>query len=168
MRKRVLPLLAAFATAIAVLPAGANAQEQELELAPEATKEVIESESGSYIVVMEEDPVVAVVGQDDLDTPIAEELAEDLEENQDEVLEDIGADADDKVNTYTNALNGFSAFLSYEEAQELAANPKVALVLPDELHQLQLQNRGNRVVYIALLCHRGWQSFPVARNPGAH
>ena len=83
---------------------------------------------------MEEDPVVAVVGQDDLDTPVAEDIAEELEEDQDEVLEDIGADSSDKVNTYTNALNGFSAFLSYEEAQELAANPKVALVLPDELH----------------------------------
>lgn len=136
MRKRTLSLLAAFATAIAVLPAGATAQETELELTPDATKDVIESESGSYIVVMEEDPVVAVVGQDDLDTAVAEDIAEDLEEEQDEVLETIGADADDKVNTYTNALNGFSAFLTYEEAQQLAASPKVALVLPDELHQL--------------------------------
>lgn len=136
MRKRTLSLLAAFATAIAVLPAGANAQEPELELTPDGEKAVVESDSGSYIVVMEEDPVVAVVGQDDLDTPVAEDIAEDLEEEQDEVLEDIGADSDDKVNTYTNALNGFSAFLTYEEAQELAANPKVALVLPDELHQL--------------------------------
>lgn len=84
---------------------------------------------------MEADPVVVSVGQDGLDTPAADAIAADLEEAQDEVLADIGADAGDKVNTYTNALNGFSAFLTYEEAQTLAADPKVQLVLPDEVHQ---------------------------------
>ncbi|MGI9646655.1 MAG: S8 family serine peptidase, partial [Ilumatobacteraceae bacterium] len=135
MRKRPFVLLTAFATATALWTTGTSAQELELE--PDgASKHVVESESGSYVVVMEEDPVVVTTGQDGLDTPAAESLAEDLEADQDEVLEDIGADGSDKVNTYTNALNGFSAFLSYEEAQALAADPKVALVMPDVLHQL--------------------------------
>ena len=134
MLKRPLLLLTALATVSATFATGASAEE--LVLAPEGTsKDVVESESGSYIVVMEEDPVVVTVGQDDLDTPAAENLADDLEADQDEVLEEIGGDTSDKVNTYTNALNGFSAFLSYEEAQAIAADPKVALVLPDELHQ---------------------------------
>ena len=84
---------------------------------------------------MEGDPVVVTVGQDGLDTPAAEAIADDLEAEQDEVLADIGADACDKVNTYTSALNGFSSSLTYEEAQALAADPKVELVLPDELYQ---------------------------------
>ncbi len=134
MRTRPLVLLTALATVSATFATGVSAEE--LVLAPDGTsKDVVESETGSYIVVMEGDPVVVTVGQDALDTPAAEAIADDLEEAQDEVLEEIGADAGDKVNTYTNALNGFSAFLTYEEAQELAADPKVQLVLPDELHQ---------------------------------
>ena len=113
-------------------------------LEPDAgSKDVVESETGSYIVVMDEDPVVVTVGQDDLDTPAAEHLADDLEAEQDDVLEDIGGVPADKVNTYTNALNGFSAFLSYDEAQTLAANPKVAVVLPDELHQATTNDSGD-------------------------
>ena len=134
MRKRPFVVLTAFATATALWTTGTSAQEPEL-VPDGASKDVVESESGSYIVVMQEDPVVVSVGQDGLDTPVAESIAEDLEAEQDEVLEDIGADGSDKVNTYTNALNGFSAFLSHEEAQALAADPKVAVVLPDELHQ---------------------------------
>ncbi len=134
MRMRPLALLTTLAIVSATFATGVSAEE--LVLAPEGTsKDVIESESGSYIVVMEGDPVVVAVGQDGLDTAAAEAIADDLEEVQDEVLADIGADAGDKVNTYTSALNGFSSFLTYEEAQTLAADPKVQLVLPDELHQ---------------------------------
>ena len=134
MRKRPLALLTTLAIVSATFATGVSAEE--LVLAPEGTsKDVVESETGSYIVVMEDDPVVVTVGQDALDTPAAEAIADDLEEVQIEVLADIGADAGDKVNTYTTALNGFSSFLTYEEAQTLAADPKVQLVLPDELHQ---------------------------------
>ena len=135
-------LLTALATVTAPFTSGASAQE--LLLAPDgASKDVVESDTGSYIVVMEQDPVVVTVGQDDLDTPTAEDLAKDLEAEQDEVLEDIGGVPADKLNTYTNALNGFSALLSYEEAQTLAANPKVAVVLPDELHQATTSDSGD-------------------------
>ncbi len=134
MRKRPLALLTTLAIVSATFATGVSAEE--LVLAPAGTsKDVVESETGSYIVVMEGDPVVVSVGQDALDTPAAEAIADDLEEVQDEVLAVIGADASDKVNTYTSALNGFSSFLTYEEAQTLAADPKVQLVLPDELHQ---------------------------------
>ena len=134
MFKRPLMLLTAIATVTATLATTASAQT--VELAPVGeSKAVIESDSGSYIVVMEQDPVVVSVGQDGLDTPAAESLAEGLEADQDEVLEEIGADESDKINTYTNALNGFSAFLTYDEAQAIAADPKVAIVLPDELLQ---------------------------------
>ena len=142
MLKRSLVLLTTLATVTATLASGASAEELVLE--PDAgSKDVVESETGSYIVVLDEDPVVVSVGQDDLDTPAAEQLADDLEAEQDEVLEDIGGVPADKVNTYTNALNGFSALLSYDEAQTLAANPKVAVVLPDELHQATTSDSGD-------------------------
>ena len=134
-------LVTAFATAAATLGTGVSAQEVvdssgEVVLEPvNDSKEVVESDTGSYIVVMEEEPVVVTVGQDDLDTPVADAISADLEAEQNEVLADIGAGPAAKINTYTNALNGFSAALSYEEAQVIAADPKVALVLPDELHQ---------------------------------
>jgi subtilisin family serine protease len=134
MLKRPLLLLTVFATVSAAFATAAAAEQLVLE--PDgSSKDVQPSETGSYIVVMEEDPVVVSVGQENLDSSAADALADDLVADQDEVLEDIGADVSEKVNTYTNALNGFSAVLSYEEAQAIAANPKVALVLPDELHQ---------------------------------
>lgn len=140
--KRSLIVLTALATASATFSTGALAEE--LTVAPEGnTKDVIESDTGSYIVVMEAEPVVVTVGQDNLDTTTAAAIADDLEDEQDEVLEDIGADPDDKVNTYTNSLNGFSAFLSHDEAEALAANPKVAVVVPDELLQADTNDSGD-------------------------
>ncbi len=156
-------LATAFATAAATFGAGASAEE--VVLAPDGgSKEVVESDTGSYIVVMEEDPVVVTVGQDGLDTPVADGIAADLEAEQNDVLADIGGDASDKVNTYTSALNGFSAAISYEEAQALAANPKVALVLPDELHQATNFNEGPND-YLELGVRGGaWQSGLTGEN----
>ncbi len=136
MLKRVLIAVTVTATATAGVAVSATAQDvgPGLEVS-EPSKAVEESDNGSYIVVMDEDPVVAVVGQDRLDTPRADALAADLVEAQDEVLESVGAGPEEKVNTYTTSLNGFSATLSYEDAQALAADPKVTLVLPDELRQ---------------------------------
>ncbi len=135
MSRRLLILFALLALVVGALsPVAAGAAQDDA--APASDKSVEESPTGSYIVVMEAEPLVAVVGQDNLDSAAADSLGAELEEVQDDALEDAGAATADKVNTYTNALNGFSAILSYEEAQALAANPKVALVMPDELRQL--------------------------------
>ncbi len=153
MLKRSVVLVTALATVAATFGTGASAEE--VVLAPDGgSKDVVESETGSYIVVMEEDPVVVTVGQDGLDTAEADGIAADLEAEQNEVLADIGGDASDKVNTYTSALNGFSAAISYDEAQALAANPKVALVLPDELHQATHYDEGPHD-YLELGVHGG-------------
>ncbi|MFW2335382.1 S8 family peptidase [Ilumatobacter sp.] len=153
MLKRSVVLVTALATAAATFGTGASAEE--VVLAPDGgSKDVVESETGSYIVVMEEDPVVITVGQDNLDTAEADGIAADLEAEQNEVLADIGGDASDKVNTYTSALNGFSAAISYDEAQALAANPKVALVLPDELQQATHYDEGPHD-YLELGVHGG-------------
>lgn len=95
------------------------------------------SPTGSYVVVMAADPLAVTEGAERLDTPAAEERAEDLVEGQDRALEETGIVEQEKVNEYTVALNGFSALISQEEAQRLAARKDVALVLPDPLRQPQ-------------------------------
>src|SRR5262249_18134106 len=60
----------------------------------------------------------------------------ELVASHDEVLADVGISADEKVQDYTNALNGFSATLTYNQAVKLAGHPNVAAVLPDELRHL--------------------------------
>ena len=94
--------------------------------------EVAKSETGSYIVVMEADPLVVTEGQDALNTPKVQKKAKGLAKGHDKVLEDAGASSSDKVHSYTNALNGFSAVLSYDEAKEVAAQPGVASGHPDD------------------------------------
>lgn len=97
---------------------------------------VVESETGSYIVVMKADPLVATVAVDDLGSPAAQAQGDALVETHDAVLTDAGVSTDAKVQDYTNAVNGFSAIIGYDQALEIAKDPKVALVLPDELRQL--------------------------------
>ncbi|MGB8860059.1 MAG: S8 family serine peptidase, partial [Ilumatobacteraceae bacterium] len=100
------------------------------------SKAVVESETGSYIVVMAADPLIATIAADDLDTPAAQAQGDALDSSHDAVLAEEGISADAKVQDYTNAVNGFSAVIGYDDAVKLANNPKVAVVLPDELRQL--------------------------------
>ncbi len=62
--------------------------------------------------------------------PAADAQAAVLEETHDEVLADAGVDDADKVQDYTNALNGFSAVISHDEAVKLAGSPDVAWCCP--------------------------------------
>ncbi len=107
------------------------------------TKTVVESSTGSYIVVMKQDPLVATIPSADLDTAAAKAQGDALDATHAEVLSDAGVAADAKVQDYQNALNGFSAMISHDQAVALAANPKVSMVLPDELHQVTKDNSGS-------------------------
>jgi subtilisin family serine protease len=100
------------------------------------SKAVVESETGSYIVVMGADPLIKTIGQDALSSPAGDAQAAVLEQSHDATLAQAGISTDSKVQDYTNALNGFSAVLNYDEAVRVAANPKVSMVLPDELRQV--------------------------------
>ena len=108
--KNRLALVGALTVAAASFAPATIAGAQDESPAPESgSKTVIESETGSYIVVMAADPLIATIAADDLDTPAAEAQAAVLEESHDEVLADAGIDTADKVQDYTNSLNGFSA-----------------------------------------------------------
>ncbi len=99
-------------------------------------KSVPESPSGSYIVVMKQDPLVASIDSSQLNTPDAQAQGDSLESTHSEVVAEAGVASDQKVQDYTNALNGFSVLASHDQAVAMAANPKVATVQPDELRQV--------------------------------
>jgi subtilisin family serine protease len=137
--KRPIALIGSAALALAVIAPLSQATAEEP--APDDTslagsKTVVESETGSYIVVMSADPLVTTIAPDALDTPAAEAQGAALDASHDQVLAEAGVSADAKVQDYANALNGFSAKLDYSEAVRIAANSKVSMVLPDELRQV--------------------------------
>ena len=100
------------------------------------SKAVVESETGSYIVVMAADPLVATIAAEDLDSAAALAQGDALDTTHDAVLTEAGISADAKVQDFSNAVNGFSAVLDYNQAVEIANDPRVSMVLPDELRQL--------------------------------
>jgi len=123
-------LATAFATAI---PATGAESGSEAELGSQ--KMVEEGKFDSYIVVMKADPLVVTEGRDNLDTKKANNRGKALKQEQDQVLKDAGVSTNNKTNEYVNALNGFSALVTYDEALAIAADSKVAMVIPDEMQQ---------------------------------
>ncbi len=135
MRRKLPIALLAFATAFATAIPMALAEESEPGDLGQEVPVVEDGEYDSYIVVMEDDPLVTEFSQDALDTAAAEAAASDLEASHDAVMTDAGLDSGDITNDYVNSLNGFSALITHAEAVKLAATSKVALVIPDELLQ---------------------------------
>lgn len=115
-------------------PISAGAAAPTVDLSGEPST-VTESAYGSYVVVMAADPLIAEYGQDGLGSNAAQKEAQGLKKGQEKALEKAGASANDMVHSYVNAVNGFSAMLSYEQAKNLALQPEVAFVVPDELLQ---------------------------------
>jgi subtilisin family serine protease len=130
-RRRAAAVLAALVTAAAVPAIDVGA-------APPAhaqSKQVAESELGSYIVILQGEPLVTTLGQDQLQSRGAAARAAEMAAAHNQLLAQVGASRQQKSHSYTNAVNGFSAFISHAQAEQLAAMPGVALVVPDELQQ---------------------------------
>lgn len=123
-------------TALLVAPAEIAGAKDEVGVPRRSESPALTSRWGSYIVVMRANPLAASVGVDDLGTASAQTRESRLRASHNRVLRSLGAGVE-KIHDYTVALNGFSALLSPEQAATLAANKKVLLVLPDELHQPQ-------------------------------
>lgn len=132
--KRLIVLLTALATALALAIPAVGADSDDAELAP-AERSVDESQFDSYIVIMQADPLVVTEGQDNLDSGKARRRGNELKGSHKKAMEDAGVDPDEIVNTYVNSLNGFSATLSHAQAEKVAGSPGVAMVIPDELQQ---------------------------------
>ena len=104
----------------------------------------IESPNGTYIVLLEEDPVATYDGGEaglratkpadgeklDTRSPEVEEYAGYLEERQQDVAAETGVSPEA---TYQITLNGFSARMSPQEAAKVAGAKGVVGVYPDEI-----------------------------------
>ena len=96
---------------------------------------VADSSSGSYLIRMRAEPLVASIPAAELGGAAADAQGAVLDASHDTVLAAAGVATDNKVQDYSNAVNGFSATLDHEQAAKIAADPNVASVIPDELQQ---------------------------------
>ena len=100
-------------------------------------------EYNSYVVIMEAEPLVVTEGPDRLNTTKAKNRGQQLKASHTQAMRDAGVAPTRIVNTYTTALNGFSALINYQQAVDLAADKNVAMVLPDELVQADTDESGD-------------------------
>ncbi len=130
MSRRFVAFLGSLALGASLLAvptlAGANPDESD------STVEVTESTTGSYVVLMEGDPLVITEGKDRVNTRQGRARGQQMRASQERAAASVGAET---VNEYTVALNGFSSVMSHEQAETLAARKDVRLVLPDEMRQ---------------------------------
>jgi subtilisin family serine protease len=135
--RRTLAIVGAIVLACLALPptliAGAAQSHAAKVVAPHA---VAYSRWGSYVVIMNADPLVVSEGRSHLASRQALARQDRLRASHLRALRGIGSNAR-ILNDYTVALNGFSALLSRDEADALAARKDVALVLPDQLRHVQ-------------------------------
>lgn len=109
-----------------------------------ASKDVAVSETGSYVVLLQDDAAAISVGREQLATAAGVAEMAELEHSHDQVLADHGLAGVEPTNEYTAVLNGFSARLDHAAAERLTADPRVAMVLPDYLRQpMSLTAGGN-------------------------
>ena len=133
MRKRPLALLTTLATVTATFASGATAQE--IVLAPDgSSKAVVESETGSYIVVMDNHPVVVTVGQDGLDTPAAQHLAQTSKPNRTRCSTRSAADPSRQDQHLHERAQRLLGDPHLRRGTDVRRQPEGAIVLPDELH----------------------------------
>ena len=97
------------------------------------SKPVAVSSTGSYIVVMAGGPQAATAPGADLDPSRAVPRAAQLATSHAALLQAVGIPSANKVQDFTNVVDGFSVLLAHDEALRLASLPNVALVLPDEM-----------------------------------
>jgi subtilisin family serine protease len=134
--KRSLLLTAALGLAT-VLPAGIARSSPD---GVQASGAVAVSESGSYIVVLQADPLLGQFDQDQLRSAQAEKQGNAMAKGHAKIMADAGVNPAAKVHSFTNAVNGFSAVISHDDASAIALQKGVAFVIPDELRQLTTDN----------------------------
>ena len=100
------------------------------------------STTGSYVVILRADPLLGSFEQDELRSSRAERAAEEMKRGHAKIMERAGVHPSKKVSDFVNAVNGFSAVISHDEAEAIALQKDVAFVVPDELRQLATDESG--------------------------
>ncbi|MBO0843304.1 MAG: S8 family serine peptidase, partial [Nocardioides sp.] len=98
-------------------------------------KDVTKSRSGSYVVLLKADPLLGTFKRDQLDTAAARSAQQDIIDQHNEILSDAGVPQSTVTQDLSVAENAFALSVSHADAVKLAADPKVAAVVPDELVQ---------------------------------
>jgi hypothetical protein len=137
VKRGTIAATAAAALALVGAPAlvgTANAAPNE---AATAAGKVAKGRWNSYVVVMKADPLLKDFAPEELDSAKAKAKEKTLKASHGKALKKAGLSTRDQTNEYTNSLNGFSVLADHAEAEKLAADPAVAMVVPDELRQKQ-------------------------------
>jgi subtilisin family serine protease len=100
-------------------------------------KTVKNSKQNAYVVLLKSDPLLAKYGKDQLDTSAAHDAQAALIKSHDAIVKAADVSTSDVTQDLTVAANAFSVNVDHAAAVRLAADPKVAAVVPDELVQAQ-------------------------------
>jgi subtilisin family serine protease len=139
VKRRSIVLFAALAMALTTFGPSVAAEESSL---PLDTSRVERGQYDSYVVIMRADPLVVTEGEN-LDTKRARNRGQQLRASHNKALRDAGLNTSKIVNQYVTALNGFSALINHAQAEKIAADKNVLMVLPDELLQPQTDESGD-------------------------
>ncbi|KGN31735.1 hypothetical protein N802_03220 [Knoellia sinensis KCTC 19936] len=129
----ILPLASLAPTAQAA--AGARAAGDKV--AQPAAKPIEKSKTGSYIVLMEADPLARSVKQQDLNKAPANTKRKALKATHDRALKGARISTKARTTDFSNTLNGFAVRTDLKGAERLAKQAGVAAVMPDEMRQPQ-------------------------------
>jgi subtilisin family serine protease len=140
--KRLTTLLTVIAILSMVIPAVAGPDHQR------------QPNARSYVVIMMDDPAVSYEG--DLqglpatkpakgkkinpNSAQVKKYVDHLESAHDRALRAVGVNPNSKTHDYTYSLNGFAAFLTADQAEEVAKQAGVALVMPDTFRYKETDN----------------------------
>ncbi|HUG00030.1 MAG TPA: S8 family serine peptidase [Ilumatobacter sp.] len=106
-------------------------------------REVPVSTTGSYIVVLNADPLLGSFTQDELQSNAAANASVELVQDHDALLDAAGVSVANKTHSYVNSVNGFSATMSHESAVKISLQKNVAFVVADELMQPTTDESGD-------------------------
>ncbi|MFT4264185.1 MAG: S8 family serine peptidase [Nocardioides sp.] len=99
-------------------------------------KSVEKSEYDAYVVLLKSDPLLGKFTKDQLATADAGKAQKAIEADHDAILEDADVPTSAVTQDLSVAANGFAVSADHAAALRLAADPKVAAVVPDELRTL--------------------------------
>ncbi len=145
MRRRWPQVCAVAAVAVASFAAVGNVEAGhdnpgELDVSTLSDGDVI---PGRYVVVMEDEPLVATFGQDGLDSKAAKNAQRGLKKGHDKALAAAGVSANAVTYDYTVAMNGFAVELSDVQAAKMKSADGVLTVIPDVWRQATTDNSGD-------------------------
>ncbi|MEM7321746.1 MAG: S8 family serine peptidase [Actinomycetota bacterium] len=115
-------LLAALMTSVLIAPVSAEVQD---------SSPSVDEQTGRYVVVMAEEPLVTQFGTDGVNSAEAASKGEQLIEDQKNALRAAGLSRDAASYNYTASLNGFAVAMTEDQAARMKTTDGVLMVLED-------------------------------------